>query len=77
MSYRERTGAGLAQGSAIQVGTYHSDAMGRSEVTPELGVMRSLGPISTDAWAALTPAEARELADDLYCVAREAEGESR
>ena len=67
MSYRDRTGKDKAQGSAIEVGAH------RGEVTLELGVMRNFGSLLADAWAALTPAEARELADVLRCAASEAE----
>ena len=56
MSYRDRNGSNPAQGSAIEVGSHGG------EITLELGVMRSFGSLSTDAWAALTPEEARELA---------------
>ncbi|UYW25732.1 hypothetical protein OKC48_21030 [Methylorubrum extorquens] len=66
MSYRDRTGEDPAQGSAIEVGTY------KGEVTLELGVMRNFGSISADAWAALTPDEADELANDLWRHARQA-----
>ncbi|ACK84680.1 hypothetical protein [Methylorubrum extorquens] len=70
MSYRDRTGEDPAQGSAIEVGTH------RGEVTLELGVMRNFGSISADAWAALTPDEADELADDLWRLARQARAAS-
>ncbi|PSJ60795.1 hypothetical protein [Pseudaminobacter soli (ex Li et al. 2025)] len=55
------------KGSAIEVGTH------RGEVTLELGVMRNFGSLSTDAWASLSPEEARELADDLNKAARQVE----
>lgn len=67
MSYRDHKGEDPQQGSAIEVGSH------RGEVTLELGVMRNFGSLSADAWAALTPDEARELADDLRRAAREAE----
>lgn len=70
MSYRDRTGEDPAQGSAIEVGLH------RGEVTLELGVMRNFGSISADAWAALTPDEADELADDLWRLARQARAAS-
>ncbi|ACA18430.1 hypothetical protein M446_4072 [Methylobacterium sp. 4-46] len=65
--YHDRTGEDPAQGSAIQVSTYGG------EVTLELGVMRNFGSMSADAWAALSPAEARELADNLRRAASWAE----
>jgi hypothetical protein len=55
------------QGSAIVVGAHHG------KVTLELGVMRNFGSLSTDAWANLSPEEARELADDLYRYSKQAE----
>jgi hypothetical protein len=70
MSYQDHPRT-EAQGSAIEVGCHGG------EVTLELGVMRNFGSLSTDAWATLTPAEARELADDLYAAARRAEGFQR
>lgn len=70
MSYRDRTGEDPAQGSAIEVGHH------RGEVTLELGVMRNFGSISAYAWAALTPDEADELADDLWRLARQARAAS-
>jgi len=66
LSYRDRTGEDPAQGSAIAVKTVGA------EVLIELGVMRNFGSISADAWAALTPDEADELADDLWRLARQA-----
>lgn len=65
MSYRDHPRSEL-RGSAIEVSTH------AGEVTLELGVMRNFGSLSTDAWASLTPAEARELADDLIKAARRA-----
>lgn len=38
-----------------------------------LGEMRSVGCFYADAWAHLTPAQARELAEELEDAAREAE----
>ncbi|QRE77354.1 hypothetical protein [Methylobacterium aquaticum] len=70
-SYHDRTGEDPEQGSAIQVRAR------RGEVALELGVMRNFGSIATHAWAALSPAEARELADDLRRAAGEAEGSRR
>lgn len=64
-SYRDRTGEDAAAGAAIEVGTYDG------RVTLELGVMRNFNSLSTDAWAHLTAAEARELADDLWKAAKE------
>jgi hypothetical protein len=66
-SYHDRRGDEPELGSAIQVGTHNG------EVTLELGVMRNFGSISADAWAALSPAEARELATDLQRAADKAE----
>ncbi|GEP12289.1 hypothetical protein [Methylobacterium gnaphalii] len=66
-SYRDRTGIDLDQGAAIEVRAR------RNEVGLELGVMRPVGVLATDAWAALTPFEARELARDLEEQARIAE----
>ena len=66
-SYHDRTGEDPEQGSAIQVRAR------RGEITLGLGVMRNFGSISTDAWAALSPAEARELGDDLRRAADQAE----
>jgi hypothetical protein len=68
MTYHDSTGTDYEQGSAIAVRTCNG------EVTIELGVMRNFGSISADAWAALGPAEARELADDLRSAADRAEG---
>ncbi|GJE44861.1 hypothetical protein [Methylobacterium soli] len=56
MTYHDRTGTDPHQGSAIAVRTCNG------EVTLELGVMRNFGSISADAWAALSPAEARGVA---------------
>lgn len=70
MSYLDRTGEDPEQGSAIEV----TAAFG--EVVIELGVMRNFGSISADAWAALTPDEADELADALRRHARQARASS-
>jgi hypothetical protein len=64
VSYRDRTGEDRGQGAAIEARTE-----GR-EITLTLGVMRNFGSISADAWAALTPDEADELANDLWRLAR-------
>lgn len=68
-SYRDRAGTDPALGSAILVSTHNG------EVTLELGVMRNFGSIAADAWAALSPAEAREMADDLRRAADKAEAQ--
>jgi hypothetical protein len=68
MTYHDRTGIDPHQGSAIGISTHGG------EVTLELGVMRNFGSLSADAWAALTPAEAREMADDLRAAADRVEG---
>ena len=70
MSYSDRKGGDPDKGSAIQVSVYNG------EVTLEMGVMRNFNSMSSDAWASLSPAEARELSDDLRRKAREAEQRS-
>lgn len=39
----------------------------------EMGTMRNFDSLSTEAWASLTPAEAQELADDLWAASKRAE----
>ncbi len=67
MSYRDRTGTDRTQGSAIEVRS------AGPQVFLELGVMRNFGSIAADAWAALSAAEARELALDLCLAASQLE----
>lgn len=62
-SYRDRLGNDAELGSAIRVHT------SSGEVLLELGVMRNFESMSADAWAALSPSEAREVARDLIRTA--------
>lgn len=66
-SYHDRTGTDPEEGAAIAV------RANQGEVSLELGDRRPVGALSVDAWAALTPDEARELDGDLNRAADEAE----
>lgn len=66
-SYHDRTGTDPEQGAAIAVRAAHDG------VSLELGERRPVGALSVDAWAALEPAEARQLAGDLNRAADEVE----
>lgn len=66
-SYRDRTGHDKEAGDAIAAKAFQGG------VLLELGTMRPFNSMAADAWAFLSPAEARELADDLRRFAKEAE----
>lgn len=68
MSYKDHP---RPEGMGLSVDVAHNPRSG--EVVLSLGTMRNFGSISMDAWAALTPKEARELADDLWAASRRAE----
>lgn len=51
----------------------HAEEHDKPVVCLELGEMRSAGCFDATAWAHLTPAQARELTQDLEDAAREAE----
>ncbi|MGU3387213.1 hypothetical protein ACLBYG_22075 [Methylobacterium sp. D53M] len=59
----DRTEIDPEKGSAISI------RASSGEVLLELGTMRNVGGISADAWASLSPSDAREVAADLVRTA--------
>ncbi|WP_158810276.1 hypothetical protein [Beijerinckia sp. L45] len=70
-TYHDRRGNDPEKGAAIQIKEC------RGEVLLDLGVMRNFGSLSSDAWAALSPEEARAVAMDLNRAAFHAERRRR
>jgi hypothetical protein len=72
-SYREHRGHDANLGWAVNVRQEHSER----QVVLELGEWRPVGAFSADAWTALTPEQARELARDLFSAADQMEARRR
>lgn len=72
-SYRRRQDLDEDLGWAVNV---RQDRAER-QVVIELGEWRQVGAFSVDAWSALTPEQARELARDLFSAADQMEARRR
>lgn len=72
-SYREHRAFDAKLGWAVDVKEDRSDRT----VVLSLGEWRPVGAFSADAWSALTPKQARELARDLFRAADQMESTRR
>jgi hypothetical protein len=72
-SYRDRQHFDVDIGSVVNVRQDRAAGL----VVLELGEWRAVGAFSDDAWSALTPEHARELARDLFSAADQMEPRRR